>query len=441
MESEFTPEVQLRILAWFCLEEQEAKYWVQFLEEKFFEFESLKWICTCIKHSYETFKYPPNSVIIRSDYKLTDQTFEEHDIILYDSFLEILELGLDESEYIKDVFVQFIRSRNLRILLYETEELKDKGDWEGLREALKTNEPILDFESDDNGELFSMSTFEELFQQNEAIVSGIPLIDDRMGGLYKKEMMLILADTNVGKSLLMTYIGGKALESGSTVLHITLEMSKARTMVRYCATLDSDMETTVGEIQSFRHPENFIRYLMELREKYEKKLYVYELPTGLGSVQDIERIVDRTEPDIVILDYLDLIKPISNKENKRFEIAELAMVSRGMAVKGNYHILSASQTNRMAHDRRIIDINMAAEDYDKMRTADDVIGLGQTRSDSQGQEVIMFVAKARNTQKGLAQRFRIDFQHMRFEFIHHELIQEIPPLIRGNNSNSNNHSY
>lgn len=423
MAADFTSEFQLRVLVWMCCDPDECKYWFPYLDPSLFEFDSLRWLSEIIKSSYETYKKPPTRMQIESDLTLTDTIFEGQDLVMYMSFLEMMDEGFEELEYIKDIFPQFVRSRKLRQMLFENEEMLDGGDWGGLRYTLKLNEPVLNPKLSDISDVFSIQIFEELFNRGEEIPSGIPLIDDRMGGLHKKEMMLILADTNVGKSLLMTYMGGRALEAGKKVLHISLEMSVARIMVRYAATLDPNMSITVNEISSLRNPEKLIYHMAWLKDHYDKQLYLCELPTGLGSIQDIERLIDEAEPDIVILDYLDLIKPITTRDSKRFEVAEIAMVTRGMAVQGNFHILSASQTNRAGHNTRIVDVNLSAEDYDKMRTSDDVIGMGQSRYDVQRQEVVLYVAKARNSEKGLAHRYHINHPHLRYVFRSTEVVE------------------
>jgi replicative DNA helicase len=419
--SEYTPEFQLRILVWMCIDPDEAKYWARYLEPVLFEFDSLRWLSDIIKESYEEYNRPPTRMQIESDFALTDTEFEDQDSVLYSSFLEMLDEGFEEIDYIRYVFPKFIRARKLVQTLYEVEEQKDEGDWAAVRDALKKNEPQLVTAEIDMDRVFSVSIFSELFENNVAIPTGFPLIDTRMDGLRKKEMMFILADTGVGKSLLMTYIGARAIEAGFRVLHISLEVSTPRNMVRYLATFDQDRSISIHDIQQMRKPEDIVYKMEEIKEKYYGKFFLCDLPTSKGTVDDVERLVDQTEPDLVVLDYLDLMKPIFRRD-RRFEIAELAQAMRGMAVEKNFHILSASQTNRSGHETRVVDINMTAEDYDKIRTADDVIGLGQTRIDVERHHLVAYVGKARNSQKGVAHRYSIDIPHVRFDYMRPELL-------------------
>jgi replicative DNA helicase len=422
MASDFTPAIQLKILAWFCYDFEEAKYWVSYLEPDLFEFSSLQWISKCIRRSYEKLNKPPTRDQIESDYILTDTDFDGQDASLYIGFLELIEEGFDEIEYIRDMFPHYVRSWELRRTLHDNEDKLNDGDWDGLRTALKVKEPQFNRSILDQVDIFSVRVFEELFNKGNAIPTGVPLIDNELGGLYKKELMLILGDTNVGKSLLMTSVGAEALKAGLRVLHISLEMGIGWSMLRYAVATDPDRELTVSDFRSLNDPERIVNHMAYMREKFEGRFYLIQLPTGLGTIEDIERIVDQTEPDLLILDYLDLLKPLARRDARRFEIAELAMVTRGLAVQGDYHLLSASQTNRGGHNTRIVEVDVASEDYDKMRTADNVISLGQTRIDIQRQQVVMYVAKARNTRKGVAHRYFIDFPHMRFTYMQPELI-------------------
>jgi KaiC/GvpD/RAD55 family RecA-like ATPase len=423
MAMEFTPEFQLRILVWLCYDPEEGKYWAKYLESYLFEFESLKWLSEIIKSSYEEYKKPPTRMQIESDFALTAPDFEDQDTILYSSFLEMMDEGFEEIEYVRSVFPRFIRARKLVQTLYadDLEKARDEGDWAAVRDALKTHEPQLERPEIDMDRVFSVSIFSELFEDNTVMPTGFPLIDTRMDGLRKKEMMFILADTGVGKSLLMTYIGARVVEAGFRVLHVSLEVSTPRNMVRYVATFEPERQISIHDIQQMRKPEELVYAMDRIKEQYYGRFYLCDLPTSKGTVEDVERLVDQTGPDLVVLDYLDLMKPIFRRD-RRFEIAELAQAMRGMAVEKDFHILSASQTNRSGHDTRVVDINMTAEDYDKIRTADDVIGLGQTRIDLERNQLVAYVGKARNSQKGVAHRYQIDIPHIRFDYMRPELL-------------------
>src|SRR5262249_61695272 len=112
---------------------------------------------------------------------------------------------------------------------------------------------------------------------------GLPLIDTVVGGLQRKQLSIILADTNVGKSFLLTHIGGAALRQYRKVLHVTLEMSLARTLLRYFANLaEPEDGITYNSILAFdrNDQESIYEYVMGLEKKYEGYLNIQEFPTG-----------------------------------------------------------------------------------------------------------------------------------------------------------------
>src|SRR5262249_62133973 len=95
---------------------------------------------------------------------------------------------------------------------------------------------------------------------------GLPLIDTVVGGLQLKQLSIILADTNVGKSFLLTHISGAALKKQRKVLHVTLEMSLARTLLRYFTNLaEPQDEITYNSILAFdrSEQESIYAYVME----------------------------------------------------------------------------------------------------------------------------------------------------------------------------------
>ena len=55
-----------------------------------------------------------------------------------------------------------------------------------------------------------------------------------------------------------------------------------------------------------------------------------------------------------------------------------------------------------------------AEDYEKIRVSDVVVGMGQTQDDALKREVILNLTKSRNTEKGRMERYTIDYNTVRF---------------------------
>lgn len=238
-----------------------------------------------------------------------------------------------------------------------------------------------------------------------------------------KEMSLIIGDANVGKSLVATFIGGQAVRQLRKTLHVTLEMSKARTLIRYFTTLaEPDDKITYGQIFNFNPEDHVFNYVNRLKDTYENYLKVEEFPSGKCSIDDLYRLLDKyPDTELLIVDYLDLMKPVRKRDNFRHEMADLTTALRGLACESDsLHVMSPTQTNRLASGKRIIGKEYVGEDYNKIRIADWAIGIGQNSHDVQKHEIIFNIARSRNSEKAFAERYFIDFNTMRFKFLMQE---------------------
>src|SRR5262249_4753930 len=172
--------------------------------------------------------------------------------------------------------------------------------------------------------VFSLQNLREVYDEKGGMKTGLPLIDNVVGGLQKKQLSIILADTNVGKSFLLTHIGGAALRQQRKVLHVTLEMSLARTLLRYFANLaDPEDKITYNSILTFdrSEQESIYQYIMRLEQKYEGYLNLVEFPTGKCALQNLEALLEKyPSTELLIVDYLELLKPPQKRDAMRYEL-------------------------------------------------------------------------------------------------------------------------
>ena len=87
------------------------------------------------------------------------------------------------------------------------------------------------------------------------------------------------------------------------------------------------------------------------------------------------------KPDMVIVDYADIMKPIGNFKEKRHAIGNIYEELRGMAGEFKCPVWTASQANRSSLEEDIIDASKVAEDYSKVMTADFVMSMSRKVED------------------------------------------------------------
>jgi len=333
--------------------------------------------------------------------------------------------SLTESEYIKATFRTFIKSKLIDGVLREHAESAVKnGDFDNLQSSLRAKAKEFDESKPTVESTFSLLNLEEIYTNRRGIQSGISLIDSIIGGLFSKEMSMIIGDTNVGKSFLATYIGGKAVKQMRKVLHVGLEMSKARNLIRYYTTLaDPDDDITYTNIYRCDPEDEVFDYVTRLHDQYESYLKVEEIPTSKCTVDDLYRLLDRyPDTEVMVLDYMDLMQAPEHRSELRHELSDLCTVVRGIAVESDHlHIISPTQANKSAKYKRIVGTEYSAEDYGKMRIVDWAVGMGQNKNDVDNKQVVLSIAKSRNSEKGFAERYFMDFSHMTFRYMGQEV--------------------
>jgi hypothetical protein len=162
------------------------------------------------------------------------------------------------------------------------------------------------------------------------------------------------------------------------------------------------------------------------------KLRIKELPTGQGTVIDVERYIKEVEEtqkykvDVVIIDYINIMcnyrQP--NSENTYLKIKTLAEDLRGLAVKYDVLMITASQIGRNALDSSDINLTDVSESMGLMHTVDNGIGIIQTEEMRIGELIEgvatpyywMKILKIREGE-GKGHKFRVDINYDKMKLI------------------------
>jgi replicative DNA helicase len=246
------------------------------------------------------------------------------------------------------------------------------------------------------------------------MTTGFASLDQRLnnGGPSRKEVVCWLAATNVGKSIMLcnnaiSSFRGECSDGskGQDVLLVTFELDAIKTAMR-CLAAASGIP-----IADIPNRQNYIeRVIGQMRRTYKKRFLIHEMSPDECSVSHISALIDdkkRTEgwkPDVVILDYMDLMvsrNPAYNKDDYTRQ-KHVANEIRGLAKNEDVLVFTATQTNRSgAKDGEVIDLTKAAESYGKQFSLDYIIGLQQSQEERRMSppRISMFIAKNRNGPK------------------------------------------
>lgn len=273
---------------------------------------------------------------------------------------------------------------------------------------------------------FELSKIQNPFQTLEAywgkpIPFGNPEWDSRwlQGGGRLGELITLIGLTGGGKSILLLWWALYQAQQGYFVAYFSFDNVVGELLSRlWCASsgvLMDQMELT-PESEFARR---LIQYSLENFPGIVDRLLVQKWPRGTRTVRDIEMVIDQMEADkgreldVVYVDYGDCVRAKDSRKDVRFQLDEVFSDLGALAEEYNIMVVTATQANRAAKYLEFLDIDSAAEAWQKAWHSAIVMGLCQSKLEkSQGRAKIV-VGKARRVRSDYVVPILMDPNNMR----------------------------
>ena len=343
----------------------------------YFDNDAGKWIIRKTLSYYNEYKTVPTMEVFKVELENLQQ--ELQNVAVKDLLKQAYKASkATDLGFVKDTFLDFCKNQTLKGALMKSVDLLELGDYDDIRNlidgALKAGT-----ERDIGHEY--IAEIEDRFREESrsTIETPWPLINNLLGGgLGQGDLGLIAGGPGGGKSWALIALGAQAVRLGYTVIHYTLELSEKYVGRRYDACFS---EIPVGDI--IDHKKVVIDKLSTLRGG----LYIREYPAGQATVNTIHAHLEKCiqqdiQPDMIIVDYADLLTSKSSKE-KRDKLDDIYTSLRGLATEMKVPIWTASQVNRSGAREDIIQGDRMAESYSKMMITDFAMSLARSAEDKE----------------------------------------------------------
>ena len=302
-------------------------------------------------------------------------------------------IKMDTSEYstemIIDMTEEFIKQKCIMDVCYKVVEHVNNDDDidtisfapDEMREALAfsfDNTVGLDIFDEYSEDLI----YEQLHNKDIVVSTGLETLDSLIeDGFHEKTLTLFMAETNMGKSLIMGSLATNNIFTGKKVLYITCEMSEFKIGERV---LQNAFSMSSKDLKRLPR-DKFGKAFKEARERLQGKFIVKEYPTGVASVNHIRNLMKELklklnfEPDIIYIDYIGIMSATHrSKSDNTYTIQKrITEEVRGLAVELSIPIVSAIQTNRTGMGQDELDLTNASDSIGTAFTADIMIGVTQ----------------------------------------------------------------
>jgi replicative DNA helicase len=236
----------------------------------------------------------------------------------------------------------------------------------------------------------------ELVAIYNPIPTGWKFFDDKTeGGLYPKTLTVFAGQVNVGKSIVLGNIATNMLLADKNVLLISLEMSEFMYAKRISTQLTQiphgDLKTFTGELKE---------QVNHIRKNLSGRLVIKEYPPKTVTVRQIDSFITKLshkgfKPDIVVVDYINLIQPVSKNLNSYEYVKEISEHLRALAFKYKIPFVSATQLNRGAFNTPSPGMEGISESIGLAATCDVICSLWQEEEDRELGIINMGIQKNR----------------------------------------------
>lgn len=195
----------------------------------------------------------------------------------------------------------------------------------------------------------------EIYKNNglyTGITSGYPSLDKMISGFNSSDLIIIAARPSMGKTAFVLNAAFNAAKDGKSVLIFSLEMSSSQILLRLLA-----IKSGIG-IQKIRN--GFLND-EDWKKIGDATTFLKTFNINIADIPNItvmeiraaaRRMKAAGKLDMIVVDYLQLIKGSNNKiENRQQEISEISRSLKGIARELDVPVIALSQLSRAVEQR------------------------------------------------------------------------------------------
>jgi replicative DNA helicase len=326
---------------------------------------------------------------------------------------------MEEREYIQSNISRFMKMQAVKKAIFQSFELAKEEKWDEISEiitkAANSGLDILSLGHDYFKDYESRLTNRLNRGEDHIVPTGIPELDNALtGGIRKKQVSMILGASGRGKSLALEWFARTAILLGLNVVYYTLELTEEDLAMRF-----DSMYSRIIPKELNTHHNIVLEKLSKFYPKYGSSLIIKAYLPGVATMSMIEShfrqlLSHGVRPDVVIIDYLDLLKPPAMYNDITKETDLLIQAMGAFAKQFDQVVWTAGQLNRSGIVSETPNESGVAGAISRIFAADVAIFMAQTPEESQLDELRLIISKSRNGKKGISISIETDFQFMSF---------------------------
>jgi replicative DNA helicase len=316
------------------------------------------------------------------------------------------------NDWFLEEFESFTKRQELERAILKAADLLEKGTYDPVEKLIKdavqislTKDMGTDYFENPRERLMALK------DNNGQVSTGWPALDRKLfGGMNKGELNIFAGGSGSGKSLFMQNLAVNWVTAGLNGVYLTLELSEGLSAMR----IDS-MLTNVSTKEVFKDLDT-VEMKVKMVGKKAGNLQIKYMPAQ-STVNDVRAYLKELEItknmhiDFLLIDYLDLLMPVSAKVSPNDLFVKDKYVSeelRNLAREINTIFVTASQLNRSAVEEIEFDHSHISGGISKINTADNVFGIFTSRAMRERGRYQIQLMKTRSS-SGVGQKVDLEF--------------------------------
>ena len=309
-------------------------------------------------------------------------------------------------------FEAFTRKQELERAILKCADMLEKGDYDPVEKIIKdavqislTKDMGTDYFEDPRARLLKIKS------NNGQVSTGWPTMDKRLfGGMNRGELNIFAGGSGSGKSLFMQNIAINWVQQGLNGVFLSLELSE-----ELCAMRMDSMVANISTREIFKDLDD-LELKVKMVGKKSGSLRIKYMPAQ-SNVNQIRAYLKELEvqtkqkTDFIMVDYLDLVMPVSAKVSPNDLFVKDKYVSeelRNLAKEFGILMITASQLNRSAVEEIEFDHSHISGGISKINTADNVFGIFTSRAMKERGRYQIQLMKTRSS-SGVGTKVDLDF--------------------------------
>lgn len=351
----YNTEAEKAVIGGIFLKQNALTDIVEFLSPNDFYNKDLKIIYTAILELYNENKAIDPILILEKNKNIKNDTFYEA--------IESVQTAANILEYAR-IIKDKAKLRNLQDSATKIVEMT--SDEEETTEDIIDRSEALIFKIAENNNTRNVISIKDMmnseFQRlqnvydNKGVTTGISSgftdFDQMTNGFNPSDLVILAARPAMGKTAFALNLALNAAKSNKSILIFSLEMSSSQLFQRFIA-----MEAGIGlqKIRTgFLSENDWGRMGLASETLMKTQLNIADLPNA--TVMEIRTVARRMKAagklDMILIDYLQLIKGNSGKnENRQQEISDISRSLKGIARELDVPIIALSQLSRATEQR------------------------------------------------------------------------------------------